>query len=102
MTFGVHGYWLIPPPCMTDDPGVLSSQQRGGIGTAATNSATTEDEPLVLPLDELLAVRRCAEPSLPEGGGVWISTQKLPTVSSSAACMHTSASPHMFRWRGCH
>jgi hypothetical protein len=35
----------------------------------------------VLPLSELLAVRRCAEPSLPEGAGIWISTQNMPTVS---------------------
>jgi hypothetical protein len=35
----------------------------------------------VLPLSELLAVRRCAEPSLPEGAGIWVSTQAMPTVS---------------------
>lgn len=34
----------------------------------------------MLPLSELLAVKRCAEPSLPEGAGVWVSTQAIPTV----------------------
>lgn len=61
--------------------GVLSTQQRGASATAAASSAVKDDEPLVLPLDDLLAVRRCAEPSLPEGGGIWISTQALSTVS---------------------
>lgn len=32
----------------------------------------------MLPLSELLAVRRCAEPSLPEGAGIWVSTQAMP------------------------
>jgi hypothetical protein len=45
----------------------------------------SEEEPLVLQLSELLAVRRCAEPSLPEGAGIWISTQAMPTVSVEIA-----------------
>lgn len=55
----------------------------------------------MLPLSELLAVRRCAEPSLPEGAGIWVSTQAMPTVSlmndavdsrlyqSSSCCCHS-------------
>lgn len=65
-------------------PGILSNQQRGAAGpasAAASAAGVSEEEPLVLPLSELLAVRRCAEPSLPEGAGIWISTQAMPTVS---------------------
>eukprot|EP00878_Enallax_costatus_P020836 GHUV01022040.1.p1 GENE.GHUV01022040.1~~GHUV01022040.1.p1 ORF type:complete len:347 (+),score=111.87 GHUV01022040.1:674-1714(+) len=63
----------------TAGAGVLSTQQRGASTAAAASNAASDDDPLVLPLEELLAVRRCAEPSLPEGGGIWISTQALPT-----------------------
>eukprot|EP00879_Flechtneria_rotunda_P021099 GHRR01022228.1.p1 GENE.GHRR01022228.1~~GHRR01022228.1.p1 ORF type:complete len:452 (+),score=168.60 GHRR01022228.1:388-1743(+) len=66
--------------------GVLTTQQRGpagspavAAGAAGSQAAAAENEPLVLPLDQLLAVRSCAEPSLPEGGGIWISTQAIPT-----------------------
>jgi hypothetical protein len=41
----------------------------------------------VLPLSELLAVRRCAEPSLPEGAGIWVSTQAMPAVSLSVCVL---------------
>lgn len=69
---------------LTHNAGILSSssqQQRAGTGApAAAAAALSEEEPLVLPLSELLAVKRCAEPSLPEGAGVWVSTQAIPTV----------------------
>jgi hypothetical protein len=55
-------------------PGVSAAAAAAGVGG--------EDEPLVLALAELLAVRRCAEPSLPEGGGIWVSTTGVPTVST--------------------
>lgn len=49
----------------------------------------------MLPLSELLAVRRCAEPSLPEGAGIWVSTQAMPTVSPLAHpaenCWHVAS-----------
>lgn len=41
----------------------------------------------MLPLSELLAVRRCAEPSLPEGAGIWVSTQAMPAVSLSGCVL---------------
>jgi hypothetical protein len=63
----------------TAGAGVLSGQHRGSSAAAAASAAVSDEEPLVLPLVELLAIRRCAEPSLPEGGGIWISTQALPT-----------------------
>lgn len=53
-------------------PGVSAAAAAAGVGG--------EDEPLLLALTELLAVRRCAEPSLPEGGGIWVSTSGVPTV----------------------
>jgi hypothetical protein len=73
--------------CLPVAAGVLSSQQRTGVAAAAAGTsaaaaaAASEEEPLVLPLSELLAVRRCAEPSLPQGAGIWVSTQAMPTVS---------------------
>jgi hypothetical protein len=76
---------------------VLSSQQFTGAAaaaagtTAAAAAAASEEEPLVLLLSELLAVRRCAEPSLPEGAGIWVSTQAMPTVSllDQAGCVRS-------------
>jgi hypothetical protein len=71
--------------------GVPSTQQRGAAGASAAAAAaaasSSEDDPLVLPLRKLLAVRRCAEPSLPEGAGIWLSTQAVPTVGGAAVVM---------------
>jgi hypothetical protein len=68
--------------------GVLSSSSGQRVGAPGVSAAAAaagvggEDEPLVLALAELLAVRRCAEPSLPEGGGIWVSSTGVPTVSA--------------------
>jgi hypothetical protein len=74
---------------------VLSSQGRTS-GTFSVAAATggaagddpSDDEPLVLALHELLAVRRCWEPSLPEGGGIWVSTSSIPVVRCIAVLLY--------------
>jgi hypothetical protein len=78
----------LPPIHVSAAPGVLSSSSGQRVGAPGVSAAAAaagvvggEDEPLVLALAELLAVRRCAEPSLPEGGGIWVSTTGVPTVS---------------------
>ncbi|WIA29190.1 hypothetical protein OEZ86_011701 [Tetradesmus obliquus] len=69
----------------TAGAGVLSSSSGQRVGAPGVSAAAAaagvggEDEPLLLALTELLAVRRCAEPSLPEGGGIWVSTSGVPT-----------------------
>jgi len=51
----------------------LLSTQRG-----FPHSSQPEEEPLVVTLGDILDVRRCADPSLPPGGAIWISLQSSP------------------------
>eukprot|EP00877_Chromochloris_zofingiensis_P000186 jgi/Chrzof1/10168/Cz04g31140.t1 len=55
--------------------GVLSSQRLG-----AQPSAATADDPLVVPLSDIVTVHRCDDPSLPEGEAFWISLGTSPMV----------------------
>jgi hypothetical protein len=80
--WGLLGLEGTPRPCSTLShiclfPVGLLSTQRG-----FPHSSQPEEEPLVVALGDILDVRRCADPSLPPGGAIWISLQSSPMVRS--------------------
>ena len=62
----------------------------GGNAAAAAAAAAAEEDPLVLELGDVTAVRRCADPSLPEGEAFWVGLHSRPLVRS--AHVHGSVS----------
>jgi hypothetical protein len=65
-------------------------QQRAKATAAA--AAAAEEDPLVLELLDIVAVRRCSDPSLPEGEAFWVGLASRPMVSGprmgAGACCH--------------
>jgi hypothetical protein len=51
------------------------SAQRG-----VPHQPAPDADPLVLPLEEVLDVQRCDDPSLPPGGALWVSLRGRPLV----------------------
>lgn len=60
------------PPAAATSP----QQQRA----RAAAAAAAEEDPLVLELSDITAVRRCADPSLPEGQALWLGLASRPMV----------------------
>lgn len=56
----------------------MPQQQRA----RAAAAAAAEEDPLVLELSDITAVRRCADPSLPEGEALWLGLASRPMVGA--------------------
>ncbi|KAG2425640.1 hypothetical protein HXX76_013485 [Chlamydomonas incerta] len=62
----------------------------GGVPTLKIGHAVNE-VPLVVPLEAIVSVRRCYDPSLPEGEALWLQLSHPLNTSSAATHPHTHA-----------
>ena len=58
-----------------------SSETAAGGGGGTSSAAGVL--PLVLPLSDISAVRRCSDPTLPTGAGIWVGLHSNPMVRTS-------------------
>ncbi|GBF89166.1 hypothetical protein Rsub_01883 [Raphidocelis subcapitata] len=59
-------------------PQQQQQQQQQRAKAAAAAAAAAEEDPLVLELSDIVAVRRCNDPSLPEGEAFWVGLSSRP------------------------
>jgi hypothetical protein len=64
-----------PHPPSTPLPGAMSAQR------GVPHQPLPDADPLILPLEDVLDVQRCDDPSLPPGGALWVSLRQRPLVS---------------------
>ena len=63
------------------EPGTILQGGNAGSRRQTLSSAVGGAHPLVVALLDISAVRRCSDPTLPEGAGIWIGLYSDPMVS---------------------